>query len=74
MSEWKTLKHESIDAGGNNFIEISLKQPPESEELLIGISKGWITTNNEKRYRTNILFNQSHRDEIVKLLSEIDKD
>ncbi len=29
MSEWKTLKEKTIEAGGNNFIEVNVKQPPE---------------------------------------------
>jgi len=73
MGDWKTLKQETIEAGGNNFIEVSVKQPPEGENLLIGISKGWFTEDNQKRYKTNILFNKDKRDELVKILSEIDE-
>jgi hypothetical protein len=72
--EWKTVKQEVIEAGGNNFIEVSIKYPPESEEYLIGISKGWYTPSKEKRYKTNILFSKEKRDEIVKVLQEIDSD
>lgn len=74
MSEWKTLKQETIEAGGNNFIEVNIKQPPEGENQLIGISKGWFTEDGQKRYKTNILFSKDKRDELVKVLSEIDKD
>ena len=74
MTEWKTLKQETIEAGGNNFIEVSLKQPPESELELIAISKGWYTPNEEKRYKANILFSKEKRDEIVSLLNSIDKE
>ena len=72
--EWKTLKQQTIDAGGNNFIEVNVKQPPTGENLLIGISKGWVTESGEKRYKTNLLFSRDKRNEIVKLLQEIDKD
>ncbi|MFW5704545.1 MAG: hypothetical protein ACOCXG_01760 [Nanoarchaeota archaeon] len=73
MSDWKTLKQETIEAGGNNFLEINIKEPPEGETLLIGISKGWYTPEGQKRYKTNILFSKEKRDELVKVLQEIDK-
>ncbi|MCA9486387.1 hypothetical protein H6501_00115 [Candidatus Woesearchaeota archaeon] len=72
MSEWKTLKEQTIEAGGNNFIEINVKQPPEGETKLIGISKGWYTDDGQKRYKANILFSREKRDELVKVLQEID--
>ncbi len=74
MSEWKTLKQETIEAGGNNFIEISLKQPPEGETTLIGISKGWYTPDEQKRYKANIIFSKEKKDELIKLLQDIDKE
>lgn len=72
MSEWKTLKQETIEVGGNNFLEINLKQPPEGENYLIGFSKGWFTDDGKKRYKTNILFSREKKDDIIKILSEID--
>lgn len=74
MAEWKTLRQETMEAGGNNFIEISLKQPPEGEHVFIGISKGWYTDEGQKRYKTNILFTKDKREELIKLLNEIDKE
>ena len=74
MSDWKTLKQETVEVGGNNFLEINLKQPPEGDNYLIGLSKGWFTDDGKKRYKTNILFSRDKKDEIVKLLSEIDKE
>ncbi len=74
MSEWKTLKQETIEVGGNNFVEVNLKQPPEGENLLIGISKGWFTDDGQKRYKNNILFSRDKKDELVKILLEIDKE
>lgn len=74
MAEWKTLKQKTIEAGGNNFIEVNLKQPPESENTLIGISKGWYTPNGDKRYKANILFSKETRDQILDHLKEIDKE
>lgn len=72
MSDWKTLKQETIEAGGNNFIEINVKQPPETENVLFGISKGWYTPDGQKRYKANILFSKEKKDEIIKLLDELD--
>lgn len=71
MAEWKTIKSESIEAGGNNFIEITLKQPPEGENLFIGISKGWKTDDGQKRYKTNILFTKDKKDEIIDAIEKI---
>jgi len=72
MSEWKTLKQETLDVGGNNFIEINLKQPPEGENILIGISKGWYTEDGQKRYKTNILFSKEVKDKIIETLKSFD--
>jgi len=74
MSEWKTLKQETVEVGGNNFLEINLKQPPEGENLLIGFSKGWYTEDGKKRYKTNILFSRDKKAEIIKLLEDIDNE
>lgn len=73
MSEWKTLKQETLDVGGNNFIEINLKQPPEGENLLIGLSKGWYTENGQKRYKTNLLFSKEVKDQIIEALKNIEE-
>lgn len=73
MAEWKTLKEQTIEVGGNNFIEVNIKQPPESDNMLIGISKGWFTPEGQKRYKANILFGKEKKDELIKVLSEIDK-
>lgn len=74
MSDWKTLKQETVEVGGNNFIEINLKQPPEGDNLLIGISKGWFTENGQKRYKTNILFSLEKKDELIEKINEVSKD
>lgn len=73
MNEWKTLKQQTVEIGGNNFIEINVKQPPESENLLIGISKGWLTDEGQKRYKANILFTKEKKKEIIDALSKIDE-
>lgn len=72
MKDWKTLKVETIDVGGNNFLEVNIKQPPESENILYGISKGWYNENKEKRYKANILFSKEGKEELIKVLQEID--
>ena len=74
MSEWKTIKQETMEAGANNFIEVNLKQPPEGENTFIGISKGWFTDDGQKRYKSNILFTKDKREELIKLLEGIDKE
>jgi hypothetical protein len=70
MSNWKNLKTKILDAGGNNFIEVSLKLNPEGEKL-IAISKGWYTEEKERRYRTNILFALDKAPELVKSILEV---
>lgn len=71
MSDWKTLKQETVEVGGNNFIEINLKQPPEGGNFLVGISKGWFTENGQKRYKTNILFSLDKKDEIIEKINSV---
>ena len=71
MSDWKTLKTQTIEAGSNNFIEITLKQPPEGENTFIGISKGWMTEEGQKRYKTNILFAKDKKDEIIAAINKV---
>lgn len=74
MNEWKTLKQKTIEAGGNNFLEINLKQPPEGEKTLIGISKGWYTQENQKRYKSNILFSPDKVDDLIEALKELNQE
>jgi hypothetical protein len=71
MSGWKTINTKTVEAGGNNFIEVSLKQPPEGDNVFIGISKGWMTEEGEKRYKTNILFAKEKALDVVKAIEEI---
>ena len=73
MSEWKTLKSQIVEAGGNNFIEITLKNPPEGDTEFIGISKGWTNDDGQKRYKTNILFDKQKKDDIIKALEDVCK-
>lgn len=68
---WTILETHTIKAQKNNFLEISLKSPPESQEVLIGISKGWFTPEGDKRYKSNILFSKEEKEEIVNILKEI---
>jgi hypothetical protein len=70
MNEWKTLKSETLDVGGNNFIEINLKKSPEGNELL-AITKGWYTENKDKRYKTNILMSMDKVDELVDKIGKV---
>ncbi len=74
MSEWETLKREEVEAGGNNFIEITLKRHPERDNLFVGISKGWTTDDGQKRYKTNILFTRDKTDSIVEAISKVARD
>lgn len=72
MSEWKTLKKKTIEVGGNNFIEVNLKQPPEGDNFLIGISKGWYNESKLKRYKANILFSKENIQKLIQALEELD--
>jgi len=74
MDEWKILKQETINVGSNNFIEVSLKQPPGSDAKLIGISKGWTTDDDQKRYKSNIVLSLEKKDELINLISQIDEE
>ena len=71
MSEWETLKREEVEAGGNNFIEVTLKRHPERDNLFVGISKGWMTDDGQKRYKTNILFTKDKAGNIVDAINRV---
>lgn len=71
MAEWKTLKQETIEIGSNNFIEVTLKQPPEGDNVLVGLTKGWYNQDKEKRYKANILFSKEKVQEVLEALKKI---
>ena len=71
---WNILKQKEIKVENNGFIEISLKEPPEGSEKLISISKGWFNYKGKKLYKSNILFSIKKRDEIIKILENIENE
>jgi len=71
MGEWKVLNQKFEKLDGNNFIEVSLKEPPKGDDILIAISKGWIRDDGQKLYKANILFPKSDKDKVIKMLEEI---
>ena len=73
MNEWKVIKQEVVKVENNGFVEISLKEPPKGDDILIAISKGWIRDDGQKLYKANILFSKENKDEIIKALENIDK-
>ncbi len=73
MAEWKTIKSEMLEAGSNNFVEISIKQPPEGETEFIAISKGWTTPDGNKRYKSNILIPKNKYEELIEKLEKVVK-
>jgi hypothetical protein len=74
MAQWELIKEETVEAGGNNFIEINMKKPPEGDNYLIGIARGWFTDEGQKRYKTNIMFSRDKKDQVVEHLKNIDSD
>ncbi len=71
MAEWKTIKSESIETGRNNFIEVSLKEAPETKNIFISISKGWINNEGMKRYKSNILITKEKVNELLEAIEKI---
>ena len=63
-ADWKTLNTKVVDAGGNNFIEVTLKEAPEGQDLFIGFSKGWTNPEGLKRYKSNVLFKIAQKEEL----------
>jgi hypothetical protein len=70
-SDWETLNTKVVDAGGNNFIEVTLKQAPEGQDLFIGFSKGWTNSEGLKRYKSNVLFKIAQKDELFGAVEEM---
>ncbi len=56
MVRFETLKSESIGIGGNNFIEVAHKKAitSDGENEFISISRGFVTRENEKRFKKSI--------------------
>ena len=73
MQEWKVIRKEEFDLDNEgNFIEISLKEHPISNELLYGISKGWKNKEGFKKYKSNIVVSNENRIKLIKLLRDIE--
>ncbi|NQZ84680.1 MAG: hypothetical protein HRU03_03085 [Nanoarchaeales archaeon] len=70
-ADWKTLNTKVIDAGGNNFIEVTLKQAPEEQDMFIGFSKGWTNSEGLKRYKSNVLFKIAQKKELFDAVEEM---
>jgi hypothetical protein len=70
-ADWKTLNRKIIDAGGNNFIEVTLKEAPEGQDMFIGFSKGWTNPEGLKRYKSNILFKLTQKEEVFGTIEEM---
>ncbi len=71
MNEWKVLKQEFIEVENNGFVEISLKEPPKGDDILVAISKGWIKDDGTKLYKANILFSKDKINDFVEILNKI---
>lgn len=71
MNEWKILNSQTIDLEGNNFLEITLKEPPQSDAKLLTFSKGWYTEDKSKRYKNNILIDSSKKKEIIDAINSV---
>lgn len=69
--DWKTLNTKVIDAGGNNFIEVTLKQAPDEQDMFIGFSKGWTNPEGLKRYKSNILFKIAQKEELFSIVEKM---
>jgi len=56
MVEYKTIKSEEIKFGKNNFIEVARKKAVTSdgETEFVSLSRGFITLNNERRYKQSV--------------------
>lgn len=69
--DWKTIKTETVDAGGNNFIEVTLKESLEGEDKFIGLSKGWTNPEGQKRYKSNILFKIGQKEDLMSAIENV---
>lgn len=72
MQEWKVISKEEFDLDTEgNFIEVSLKEHPISNELLYGISKGWKNKEGFKKYKSNIIISNENKNKLIELLTKI---
>lgn len=72
MQEWKVISKEEFDLDTEgNFIEVSLKEHPLSNELLYGISKGWKNKEGFKKYKSNIIISNENKNKLIELLTKL---
>lgn len=72
MQEWAVLKKEEFDISEKgDFIEISLKEHPESKEELFAISKGWKNIKGFKKYKSNIVLSQDSVSDLISTLNKL---
>ncbi len=56
MVKFETIKSMDVQLGGNNFLEVAHKKAitSEGENEFISLSRGFITRENEKRFKRSI--------------------
>jgi hypothetical protein len=58
MVEFETIETKEIKFGNNKFLEVARKKAktPEGENEFISISKGFVTTSGQKRFKNALGF------------------
>ena len=54
--DYETIAIETLDYGRNKFLEISKKKAVPDENVFLNISKGYYTSEGEKRYQKGVGF------------------
>ncbi len=77
MVRFETLESKDVKLGGNNFLEIAHKKAitSEGENEFISLSRGFVTRENEKRFKRSIAipYSKDVVKEVVDALKEIVK-
>ncbi len=74
MVRFETIESTDVKLGGNNFLEIAHKKAitSEGENEFISLSRGFITMENEKRFKKSIAIPYS-KDVVKEVVAALNK-
>lgn len=75
MVEFETISAKEINFGNNKFLEVARKKAKteQVETEIITISKGFVTSNGQKRFKNSLGFeaNEEVKNKLIEALKEI---
>lgn len=71
--EFQTIKSEELTFGKNNFIEVARKKAitDRGENEFVSVSRGFMNTAGEKRFKTSVSMPVDVADKVVEALKKV---